>query len=325
MKDTNPVSHPRPGLLLGAPYPLAGPTSVSRRATTPREPDEYREGEEILLRCRVERPDKEGNVQFRVLRQQGRPLPMGKSNADAERGGGTASAAQNEDLIASLAFDLRTSLNALLGFAQMLEERIGKGAGHTEQRYLAGIGKAAARLMRSIEIVHRIARLEAGTAELVPDRVDLSDLFTTQFKRCREEADSKGVALRLLMATDRIFVLTDREYLEEAIGLVFDHAIAFTKRGSIVVRLYETREGDVCAGITVAGMVLPDHSPLAQRSSPEAEKPDAPLLSRSLGFSLFTRSLAAISVEAHVRSRKGEGSTFTLRFDADRAFACPAQ
>jgi signal transduction histidine kinase len=324
MKNANVVSRPRPGLLLGAPCLLAEPTDDGGRDTATKENEEYCVGEEVLLCCRVERVDTGGNFQFRVIRQQGRPQPLPSREAAAGRNGAKATGKQPDDLIASLAYDLRTSLNALLGYAQLLEGRIGKDAGHVEQRYLAGIGKAAERLMHSIEIVRQIARLEAGTIELALRRVDLSQLFTQQFERCRQEADSRGIALRLLLATHRFFVLTDHDCLQQAVALLLDHAIAFTKRGSIVVRLYESRDGDVCADISIAGLVLPESLLPSQSPSSEVTNPEYANSSRSLGLSLFTRSLAALSVTVCTRSRKGEGSTFTLSFDGACAFEGPA-
>ena len=320
MKKSHTVSLQSPSLLLRAPSPIVDAPAEMCGENQLHSAREYSGGEEVFLRCRVESDDNGGAARFRIIEtRHGATQSSSESRKQNARDVGDQT--RKEDLIGSIAYEIRTPLNAMLGFVQLLEDRLGKDLGRTEQCYLTGIRKGADRLLSSLDMVHRIASMEAGTLVLERSRVDLVDLFKEQFDRSREGAADKGIALRLLIASGRTFVTADRECLAQAVGLLLAHAVTFTKRGSVVARLYDARDGDLCIDIALADLRVPDVLMPRSAVATEQENPEYSNTYRNLGLSLFKRYLDAMDIPIRVQRRKGEGSTFTLCFESKIAFS----
>ncbi|MGA8570486.1 MAG: ATP-binding protein, partial [Candidatus Binataceae bacterium] len=100
-----------------------------------------------------------------------------------------------------------------------------------------------------------------------------------------------------------------------ALANLLDNAVKFTERGRITVRVYRETEGRICVdvedtGIGIDSSYLPRlFEPFSQKDSGQARR----YRGMGLGLALAKRYLALNGAELSLKSRKDEGSVFTIR------------
>ncbi len=224
------------------------------------------------------------------------------------------------DFIANVSHELKTPLTAIQGSAETLLD----GALHDERsnrRFLTMISKHAARMVRLIEDLLVLSKMEAGRLEFDFAPVDVEDLLQSCLDTVRLRADTKGLRLALQTASPLPSVAGDRGRLRQVVQNLLDNAIQYTETGgSITV----TASGETGApagksGVTITvadtGMGIPEahHERIFERFY----RVDA-ARSREEGGTGLGLAIAKHIVEFHggsirVESRPGQGSRFHVR------------
>ena len=104
-----------------------------------------------------------------------------------------------EDRIRQMLHELRTPVNAIQGFAEIIQQQLFGPAPHEYRALAAGIAGDAARMLSAFEELERLARLESGAMELDPGETDLVSLTAATVAQLSAHATSRGsgFALRL--------------------------------------------------------------------------------------------------------------------------------
>lgn len=149
---------------------------------------------------------------------------------------------RKDDFVATLSHELRTPLTAIVGWAEILRDRVADDDPS---------------LVEGLEVIERSARLQAG---LIDDLLDLSRIVTGQLKLHKEVldlsdlvaevvrsqasvADLKGCWLEWVPPEEKIYVYGDPMRLNQIVVNLISNSIKFTEAGgSICVGL--TRDGD---------------------------------------------------------------------------------
>lgn len=225
------------------------------------------------------------------------------------------------DSLRQLVHELRTPINAIIGFAEMIERQLLGPVSAGYREWAGEIVGEASRLLASVEDLDAAARFETGRMALDPKAIDGAALLRRLHDEYAPVAEARGVAflVRLerelpLLATDP--VAADRMFarlLAATIGLArqgetVTAALATDQRNPGMVRLSVTRPATLAAAS--------ERQLLDPGYSPEGEWPEAPAL--GLGFALrLVRNIA----------READGSldiaprNFILRLPASDASA----
>ena len=104
-----------------------------------------------------------------------------------------------EDRIRQMLHELRTPVNAIQGFAEVIQQQLFGPAPHEYRALAAGIAGDAARMLSAFEELERLARLESGAMELDTGETDLGSLTTATVAQLSAHTTSRGsgFALRL--------------------------------------------------------------------------------------------------------------------------------
>ena len=215
------------------------------------------------------------------------------------------------DLVANVSHELKTPIAALKGFLELLEDGVDEP---TRRAFLASMTQETGRLERLVEEQLQLARLDAGALPLDRQRVDLDELAEVVVAPRVPLAERDGLALTVRNATPGpVTAEVDPARIEQILLILLDNAQRHTPRGG-TIEVVVGRDGqDATVAVTDTGEGIPDDDqPFIfdrfYRGDPSRE-------GRSAGLGLaIARGLAA----AHrggisLRSRLGEGSTFTLR------------
>ena len=136
--------------------------------------------------------------------------------------------------LASMSHDLRTPLNAVLGYAQILQQR---SLNPEVVHGMATIQKSGEHLLMLINDILDIARIEAGKIELMPSPIRLRSFLENIVDMTRSRAEAKGVSVFLEMEEGLPqSVAADETRLRQVLTNLLSNAVKFTDAGSVVLR-----------------------------------------------------------------------------------------
>jgi signal transduction histidine kinase len=160
-----------------------------------------------------------------------------------------------DEVLASTAHEVRTHLNAVLGFGQLMQDGLGIPPLPPEQReYLVDLLQSAHSLGRLIGDVLDIARLEAGRMEVVPEEVDLASAVKEVATILRGQATKKRIAVSIVPGADPATAHVDRAKLLQVLYTFVWQGIRSTPEGGrLTVMIRPRNEGRFSVEVTDGG------------------------------------------------------------------------
>lgn len=226
-----------------------------------------------------------------------------------------ASAAKSA-FLAAVSHEMRTPLNAVIGYAGLLS---GDALDPRDQQYLRALQAGASQLLAVINDVLDFSRIEAGSLVLEHAPLDPLACFENTVALVAAAAEDKGLHLTLECSFCQWSSLLGDATRLAQVGLnVLSNAIKFTPAGSVAMRLDREQEGDEAVlvvevsdtGIGMSeGTIARLFTPFRQGEESTSRRFGGSGLGLSICRSLVERMGGTISV----RSKPGEGSTFAIR------------
>lgn len=137
--------------------------------------------------------------------------------------------------LANMSHEIRTPMNAILGFAQLLENDISKEKKETYLRVIYDNGHS---LLRLIEDIIDVSKIEAGELEIFEEEVNmnllLSEVLLT-FKQELSKYPEKSIKMRKIDPEDGLVVKTDAARLKQILTNLMHNAIKYTESGEITI------------------------------------------------------------------------------------------
>jgi CheY-like chemotaxis protein len=232
-----------------------------------------------------------------------------------------ASAAKTRYLVA-VSHEIRSPLNAIYGYAQLLE----RGDAVPPAEAGAVIRRSAEHLTNLVEGLLDISRIESGVLKLRQDVVRLPALLDHVVDMFRMQAAAKGLALEYKVEGQLPpFVRTDEKRLRQILINLLSNAIKYTREGGATLTIrYRSQMALVDVADTGIGIAPGDleriFEPFERGSSPDAAREPG------IGLGLaITRVLARIlGGEVTASSEVGRGSRFRLQMLLPEPMAAPA-
>jgi signal transduction histidine kinase len=166
-----------------------------------------------------------------------------------------ASRRMKQLLFASVSHDLKSPLNAILGFAELVRD---EPLSPPQQESLALVSGRGRELLALIETFLDAARVEAGQLQLMPAPVEADDLVAEALAKARDLCPVQNLEVRVEMARGIPPVLVDPTHVGRALGVLIAHATegaggarsrAVRLRGSLPARERYDGDGFMCLDI----------------------------------------------------------------------------
>ncbi len=142
---------------------------------------------------------------------------------------------QQLTFLSRLSHELRTPLNAILGFNQLLQRRIDPPLDPAHREPVDMIGQAGRNLMRMVDDVLEVSRLQTGDFPIALQDVDALPLALECLKMHQPMADAAGVVLQPgPTLPGRLAVRADPNRLRQVLTNLVSNAIKFNRRGGRV-------------------------------------------------------------------------------------------
>ncbi|MGH7378303.1 MAG: sensor histidine kinase, partial [Candidatus Methylomirabilales bacterium] len=213
--------------------------------------------------------------------------------------------------------ELKTPLTAIKGYVETLLTG-GLDDRENNYRFLRKIEAHSNRLTALITDLLSLSRIESGEAVARREAVDVGVVLTASISRLSPEADKKGLKLSLPPRGAGPRILGDAEALNQIFDNLIDNAIKYTEPGGRVEVSLQARDGKVVFEVQDTGMGIPDEDlpRIFERFYRVDKARSRELGGTGLGLSIVRHLVQALDGEVRVRSRLGEGSTFTVVFTA---------
>jgi PAS domain S-box-containing protein len=160
-----------------------------------------------------------------------------ESNSELQRAKGAAEKANlaKSDFLSSMSHELRSPLNAILGFAQLMESSSPVPTPSQAGR-ISQILQAGWHLLNLINEILDLAVIESGKVSLSLEPVALADILSECHEMMESQAQKRGIVMTFPLFTEASYVRADRTRLKQIVINLLSNAIKYNKEhGSVVV------------------------------------------------------------------------------------------
>lgn len=218
---------------------------------------------------------------------------------------------QRTAFFASLGHDLKTPLNAIIGYADMMRHGVRGPLPEAYQDYPAIIHDSGQELLLMVEDMLDLARADADRQRLEPEPVDLAASAKAVIRQLDNQAERAGVKLRL-KAEDDVWAQADARAVRQIWQNLISNAIKYSENGSAVV-LEAAIEGNAAIlSVTDKGAGMSEEDvrlalePFAQGGNARGVK------GTGLGLAVVKRFAELHGGQIDIRSAPGKGTRVSV-------------
>lgn len=264
---------------------------------------------------------------LRVIDATG-PKAESDAKADAETAApdpaateASASVTRRLDFLAKVSHEVRTPLNSILGFTElMLEERLGAIGNPRYRGYVEDIHQSGLYALSLLNDLLDISKMEAGKFELDFTAVELPELVEICVSSLQPLARRERILLRTSIAMGLPAVLADRRRLKQILLNLLSNAIKFTNAGGqVIVSARQMDDGALRLRVHDTGVGMTKDE-IAFAMQPFHQLDTAPRKQTGTGLGLpVTKALVdANRAKLLLVSERGAGTSADVIFQADR-------
>ena len=236
--------------------------------------------------------------------------------------------AAKSDFLFNMSHDIRTPMNALLGYSELMKREL------TDPKlldYQEKMEQSGNLLLSIINNVLDMARIESGKVELDEDYVKIRDIYQGIYKIFQAEAEKKCIHLKMEYDVKHEHVICDETKNKEIFLNLISNAVKYTASGGrVTIRITELdcdrkdyvriRTQVIDTGIGMSEEFLPS---LFEAFARERNTTDGKIAGTGLGMPIIKKYIDMMYGTIEVESKQGEGSKFTVTLEyriADKSY-----
>lgn len=245
------------------------------------------------------------------------------ATAEAERAG-----AAKAEFLAKMSHELRTPLNAVINYSEILLE---DSADDGDEQIVSDLNKihdAGKGLLKLINEVLDLSKIDAGMMELFDEECAIDDVVRRVVDEFRDAAAEKKIALEFSVASALPSVCVDQQKVQQVVRQIIENAVKFTQSGGIKIEVSDAddrHEGMFAIEIKDSGVgISPEELPhLFEHFTVLGDSSSSKYGGTGLGLALALRLCKLMGGHISATSRLGEGSCFTIILPLRRAATAP--
>nr|GGG85184.1 two-component sensor histidine kinase [Virgibacillus oceani] len=219
-----------------------------------------------------------------------------------------------KEFFANISHELRTPISYLKGYAQVLKQ----GLYQTEEErlhYLNIIEEETERLVRLINDLFDLSKMEEGKFDLQMSPINLTEVLESALFKVKMEFKKKGLTLKSQIDEDVPYINGDGLRLEQIFMNLLGNAVRYTEKGSIYVKVWST-DRKVHVIVEDTGMGIPEKDLLLvfERFHRVEKSRSRELGGTGLGLAIVKNLVELQNGTISVSSEMGRGTRFHLSF-----------
>ena len=222
------------------------------------------------------------------------------------------------DFVAMISHELRTPMNAVIGYAQLIADEMCGPVTPLQRDHLGRVSASGKHLLGLVEQLLSHARIEAGEEALALTDVALSDVVEQSLMLVRPLAEKKGLSLRVSGPWEPVRLHTDALKVRQILVNLLANAVKFSDDGDITLAVRtELLDGEMRVLVSVSdcgtGIATEYHDRVFEpfwRVSPTSSQEQQ---GTGLGLAVARQLARLLGGEVVISaSEPGSGSTFVL-------------
>jgi signal transduction histidine kinase len=245
-----------------------------------------------------------------VLRQTEATLAQNFTRAEGE-------SRAKDDMVVEASHDLRSPLNAICGYAEIIEqEQLGAIGDPRYREYAGNIHLAARHILAVVNDVLDLSRVQAGADQIERAEVSVGDVVRSTVELLRQQAKDAGIELAVTTPPDDLRIVTDETKLRRIILNLTSNAVKFTPSGG---RVTVAVEPDLSGGAFVLVIrdtgigIAPEDIPTALRPFGRVRGKGGVQQGAGLGLPLTKALVETLGGRFELNSRHGEGTCIRVQ------------
>lgn len=219
------------------------------------------------------------------------------------------------EFTANVSHDLKTPLTAILGYAEILKNRMAEGEDAVD--FAGRIHEEAGSLLTMIEDIIRLSQLDEGNIRIPMERVDLFEEAQKAADRLRSAAVLREIQLEV--SGEQAFIQGIPVMLEELLVNLLDNAIKYNvEKGRVDLRILK-KEDKAILDVTDTGIGIPEEHQerIFERFYRVDKSHSKNTGGTGLGLSIVKHIAAYHKAGLKLESKAGKGTTIRIEFQAD--------
>lgn len=228
-----------------------------------------------------------------------------------------ASNRAKDDFLASMSHDLRTPLNSILGFADMMRSRTFGPLGHAKyDEYIANIHASGTLLLGLVNDILDLSKLESGQYQLRRTPLQPAALSRDVLNSFTPDIAAKQLSVRIDCAEDVGTMMADERALVQLLNNLLSNAVKFTPLGGTIAIIWSKEpDGRITLQVRDSGQGIPADK-IGQLAQPYMQVDPYLAQQKGTGLGLFiVRRIAELHQGTFkIRSQLGVGTTVAVAF-----------
>jgi signal transduction histidine kinase len=223
--------------------------------------------------------------------------------------------AEKNEILDLAAHDLKSPLNAIMGFARLIVTKDSASAERVKED-ADEILQASTQMYHLVSDLLDLQAIEQGHFFLGKETVALADLAEASLNSHRPIAEAKQIAVELQRPAEPAVIEADRGAMLQVLNNLVSNAIKFSPLGRKVIVRVKASGGESVLEVQDEGPGISpeDRAQLFGKFARLSARPTAGESSTGLGLSIVKRLVESMGGTVHCRSNPGEGATFSVHF-----------
>ncbi|MBC7450377.1 MAG: response regulator, partial [Cytophagales bacterium] len=232
--------------------------------------------------------------------------------------------------LSMMAHELRTPLQSIIGFSELLEETQ-KSSSNKSSQYSEIIKKSSSHLLQTINLLLDRSKIDAGKLELEYISFNLSECIHDVFESLSIQAGEKRISYVLQSDIPKdLFVYSDSFRLKQVLYNLLNNAIKFTNAGTVKLMCFANHHEDQASiqfEVSDTGIGIAEHKlkHLFEEYN-QLDKSTGRLYGGTgLGLVITKKILELFSSNLSVKSEAESGTTFLFDIDFAKSYSLPVK
>ncbi|NJM17534.1 MAG: response regulator [Richelia sp. SL_2_1] len=216
--------------------------------------------------------------------------------------------------LATISHELRTPMNAIIGFSQLLLRPKSDILSHQQKQMIERILNNGKNLLLLVNEILEFSKLQAGNLDLKPEIFDITKLVKVTVEEMRSLAEAKKLSINIDINLENSILYNDSLRVQQILDKLLSNAIKFTETGSIQVKITELAHNRVELAVedTGIGIALDNIQHIFEPFRQLDQGTNRKFGGTGLGLPIVSALVNMMGGKITIESELGKGSIFRV-------------